>query len=51
MKGMSKSCQIRKKDSEFFFLDGSLKTNKKEVQLKVIEQSSALMHVKGIVQA
>lgn len=51
MKGMSKSCQIRKNELDFFFLDKSLKTNKKEVQLKVMEQSSALMHVKGIVQA
>lgn len=51
MKGMSKSCQIRKNELAIFFLDKSLKTNRKAVQLKVVEQTSALMHVKGIVQA
>lgn len=48
---MSKSWQIREKEPDFVFLDESLKTKNKEVQLKVMEQSSALMHVKGIVQA
>lgn len=34
MKGMSKSCQIRKKEPDFFFLDESLKTNKKRSPIK-----------------
>lgn len=35
---------MRKKQI-FFFLDELLKSNRKEVQLKVIEWFSALMHV------
>lgn len=49
MKGMSNSRQMRK-NQIFFFLDELLKSNRK-AQLNVMEQFSALMHVKGIVQA
>lgn len=50
-KECQRAARSERKKQIFFFLDESLKTNKKEVQLKVMEQSSVLMHVKGIVRA